>query len=99
MNEKDFKEFYHIREATFKAIHEELMEDNFCKSYEGTFELTICWPDYFEDDTATAEPEYYKLTLHCYVLGPARHYDWCGRTLADALKLCKSDLIDWGVKL
>lgn len=99
MKEKDFIELQRIRTAVMRAIRDELAIDNYCKSYEGTFELTICWPDYFEDSSDAAEPNFYKLTLHCYVLGPNRHYDWFGKTLAESLESCRRDVEAWGAKL
>ncbi len=75
MNPKEQTEFDRLRRKVADAIAEYLKADYGHKSYEGTWELLIAYPDYFQDSTGTAAPEMYQLTLHCYVLGPGRHYD------------------------
>ena len=87
--------FSELRETVADMIHHELEEDNCCKSYEGTWELLISFPNYFEDKTATAKPDYYQITLHCYVIGPSRHYTWHGKTWMEALTKCKHDIDEW----
>ena len=62
-----------------------------CKSYEGALEVHVEYPDYFfclvnnEDKPQIPSPSYYCITLHCYVLGPARHYEFKGKTFCEAL--------------
>ena len=62
-----------------------------CKSYEGAIEVHCEYPDYFfclannEDKPQIPEPSYYEITLHCYVLGPTRHYKFKGKTFSQAL--------------
>lgn len=93
------REFYHefnaLRRTVADAIRKALALDGYCKSYEGTWELLVSYPDYFEDETATAPPDFYRITLHCYVLGPSRHYNWDGKTWEEALSKCKADVADW----
>lgn len=63
------------------------------KSYEGTFELLINYPNYFDEESGkTDEPDFYQIMLHCYVLGPNRHYHWEGKTLAEAVDKCYCDV-------
>ena len=70
----ELERFYRLRRKVMKAIRQQLEYDPHCKSYEGAFEWTVCYPNYFDDETGTQKPAAYILTLHCYVLGPARHY-------------------------
>lgn len=84
------------RKRLFRMIQKALEEDGMCKSYEGALEVRSEWPDYFDDDTSTAESAtYHCITLHCYVLGPARHYDFCGKTFGEALQKFEAALDEW----
>lgn len=66
------------------------------KSYDGTFELLLSYPNYFDEENGrTDEPDFYQITLHCYVLGPNRHYEWSGKTLAEAVDRCYRDVSQW----
>lgn len=33
--------------------------------------------------------------LHCYVIGPSRHYEWRGRTMDEALDKAEADINTW----
>lgn len=87
--------FFALRKRVMKAIHEQLLIDCGCKSYEGAFEWTVCYPNYFEDDTGDMGATHFVLTLHCYVLGPARHYDWHGKTMDKVLDQAEKDILKW----
>lgn len=95
MNEKEQKLFAELRKKVAAYICEDLKEDYGHKSHEGTWELLVGFPNYFKDETATAKPDFYQVTLHCYVLGPGRHYDWNGSSFMEALEKCKSDVDCW----
>lgn len=95
MKKETFERFCNLRKRVAKAIHEELIEAPCHKSYEGTWEITVGYPDYFDDDTATAGPDFYRIVLHCYVLGPGRHYNWDGRTFEQALDACEKAVNSW----
>ena len=92
---KPVERFQKLRKDVMQAIRQELLIDNHCKSYEGTFEWTACYPNYFDDDTGESGPTYYVLTLHCYVLGPARHYEWAGKTMDEALDKAEAEIYSW----
>lgn len=81
----DKERFFSLRKRLFKAIDKALQEDSHCKSYEGSIAITQQFPDFFEDEYAKESSDYYRITLHCYVLGPARHYDFIGSTFSAAL--------------
>ena len=83
MNDKE--RFRQLRKRLFGMIKKELEEDPCCKSYEGCLEVTAEYPNYFEDEEATGLPCYYQITLHCYVIGNARHYDFHGDTFDNCL--------------
>ena len=95
MNREEHRQFQSVRQKVAAYIREYLKEDCGHKSYEGTWELLESYPSYFEDETATSRPDFYRITLHCYVLGPDRHYNWDGRTWAEAFKKCERDIAQW----
>ena len=82
-NEKDFYRFDRLRDRVFKLIEKELEDDDGgChKSYEGAIDLTISYPNYFEQEN---EP-YCQIELHCYLLINGRHITFDGETMKDAL--------------
>lgn len=80
INTEDLKRFLQIRREMFKQIKESLEIDGHCKSYEGSLSIEIHFPDYWEGDIP-----HYNIHLDCYLLGPHRHYDFPGMTLAEAL--------------
>jgi hypothetical protein len=84
-----------LRQRVMQAIKKELETDGHCKSYEGTFEWTTCYPNYFDDPNGKAAPCFYVLELHCYVLGPARHYRWDGKTRAEVLDKAEEEINSW----
>lgn len=69
--------------------------DPYCKSYEGCLEVMCEYPDYFDDEEATSGPSYYCIRLHCYVLGPSRHYDFTGKTMNEAPDKLEKALKEW----
>lgn len=87
--------FRNLRKKVMKAIEEQLAIDSHCKSYEGAFAWTICYPDYFEDEDGSQNASCFILTLHCYVLGPGRHYDWKGKTMDEAMDKAERDIYEW----
>ena len=93
MDEKE--RFLTLRRKLFEAIRKELEIDCGCKSYEGTLEVTLCFPNYFEDEYCDEGVTYYVIELHCYVLGPNRHYRWDGRSFDVALRKAERDIYSW----
>ena len=89
------KRFLELRKKVMKAIDRELRSGPCCKSYEGAFEWTVCYPNYFDDDSGNMGATYFVLTLHCYVLGPSRHYDWHGKTMDEVLDKAEKDILKW----
>jgi hypothetical protein len=79
-----------LRTHLFDAIAFELHTGGGAKAYEGTFELHF--PNYWE--TRDQDPRF-SIVLHCYAVGPSRHYTWSGRTWASALNKCESDVQQW----
>ena len=92
---KPIERFRRLRKVVMKAIEEQPADDPCCKSYEGAFEWTVCYPNYFDDETGDSGADHYVLTLHCYVLGPARHYDWRGKTMDEVLDKAEKDIDSW----
>ena len=95
MDKKNQEKFKKILKMVADYITTYLKEDCGHKSYEGTWEFLASYPSYFEDETATAAPDSYQVTLHCYVLGPGRHYDWKGSSLEKVLEDCERDIRRW----
>ena len=93
-----YKRFLTLQRRVMQAIRRELEADCHCKGYEGTFELIVGYPSYFDctfDDAPVNEPNFYMIKLHCYVLGPGRHYEWRGSTFESALNKCEADINSW----
>jgi hypothetical protein len=88
------KRFIELRKKVMKAISE-IDLSNGCKSYEGTFEWVVGYPNYFEDETGDRGAYFFKLVLHCYVIGPGRHYEWTGKTMDEVLKKAEKDIDRW----
>lgn len=76
----------------YDGVARALKEDPYCKSYEGTIELVISLPDYFQRDK---KPGHVELNLHCYVLGPSRHYSWSGYDVAAVFAEATEDVMGW----
>ena len=95
MNKESLEKFNQIRKLVADYIREYLKDDCGHKSYEGTWEFLESYPSYFEDETATAAPNFYQITLHCYVLGPGRHYERKGNSLEKVLADCERDIQRW----
>ena len=93
MTKAENERFRILRKNVMEAVKYRL-DDGF-KSYEGTFEVVVCYPNYFEDESGEQSPCYYKITLHCYVLGPHRHYDWGGSTFGEALAKAEKEIYSW----
>lgn len=89
------EQFYELRKRLAKAIAVEIALGYGHKSYEGTWEISYGFPDYFDDPTADAPPEAVKIQLHCYVVGPGRHYQWYGKDFDEAFEKCKADVEKW----
>ena len=93
---KAHKRFLALRRRVMAAIKKALEIDPGCKSYEGCMELLIEYPNYFElNESEEDTPSWYEIRLHCYVLGPARHYEWMGRTLNEALDKAEKEINQW----
>lgn len=95
MEKKDYELFQQLRKQVADYITEYLKNDYGHKSYEGTWELTCSYPDYFQDTTANAKPCFCQITLYCYVIGPGRKHEWKGESWSEALKKCKKDINKW----
>lgn len=93
---KNIDRFLSLRKRLFRMIEYELNEDCLCKSYEGCLEITYEFPNYFEDWNAiAARPNFVMIKLHCYVVGPDRHYDWTGESLTEALNKFEKTIETW----
>ena len=94
-----------FRELVFSGIKRSLELDGHCKSYEGAVEFHVQLPNYFKETHGEdhgfmaamgSDPgPNYKLTLHCYVLGPARHYDWEDSDVVDVFARATADVQRW----
>lgn len=94
MSEQEFKRFEALRQRVFAYIEAYLEEDGHCKSYEGAWSLHF--PNYFVDpENPSKWDEPYAATLHCYLLGPARHYDWRGKSWGEVFDRAEKDINRW----
>lgn len=96
MSEKDKKLFEELRTMVNDAIHHAWEQGEPGKSYEGEWEITCHFPGAGEYDKGEdSSPDCWHVVLHCYLIGPSRHYYWNGKTLGDALKKCQHDVSMW----
>lgn len=93
MSERD--RFRELRRRLFIMIGKALKEDHCHKSYEGAIELTVEYPNYFEDTAAVDYTVWYHLKIHCYVLGPQRHYELIGGSFDEVLDKFEQTLNEW----
>jgi len=87
-----------LRAELFQFIARSLAEDGHCKSYEGALEIHL--PNYFEenatkDDYGWLRAGAWGIGLHCYLLGPNRHYLWSGESFEQALIKAETDIRAW----
>lgn len=95
----DFERFHRLREKTFAGIGKALSENGgYGKSYEGAFEVIQEYSCFYDDVDAMRTP-IVRIKLHCYILGPARHYEWSGRTFEEALDKAEADIDKWIAEL
>lgn len=86
--------FVSLRKRLFNAIDVALRQD--CgKSYEGFMTVTEEYADYYDDPKADGRPNRVCIHLDCYIVGPHRHYDWVGKTFAEAFAKCERDIESW----
>ena len=95
LKKSEMQRFFALRKRLFDAIREALAEDNHCKSYEGAFEITQCFPNYFDYEYETGNGCLFVIELHCYVVGPNRHYRWDGKTFEEALGKAERQIDSW----
>lgn len=91
---RGYKKFIALRRMVLDAIDKIDMSYGH-KSYESTFELNLIYPSYFEERNGQDEPDFCEIVLHCYVLGPHRHYRWRGKTIEEAVNKCEHDVKSW----
>lgn len=80
-----FQRLVNLRERLFTYIKKALEEDECCKSNEGAFELHM--PSYLDSE--------WRVVLHCYVIGPNRHYMWSGSTFDEAVTKAENAVNSW----
>lgn len=91
----DVQRFYALRRRVFEAIEAIRATGEGGKSYEGTFEIRYDFEECNALDEIEDKPIGVEIVLHCYLLGPARHYSWRGNSLHDALNKCEDDINLW----
>ena len=96
MNLTDFfDEFDKLRQKVNKAItYMKCERHEPGKFYEGEWEITFHYPGWDEDAAGTMSPDWCKIKLYCYLIGPSRHYEWTG-TLKEAMSRCRKDVTQW----
>jgi hypothetical protein len=82
-----------FRALVFSGIARALEIDAHCKSYEGR--VAVVYPSYFSGRSDDKAEPAVTLQLHCYVLGPHRHYEWPGDTLQEAIRAATVDVKAW----
>lgn len=92
---ESYQRFLKLRQTVMGMIRDAFAEDPYGKSYEGTFELLVNYPNFYEDESGVDEANAYCIRLHCYVLGPDRHYEWWGNTFEEALYDAEAEIRSW----
>jgi hypothetical protein len=80
-----------FRALVFRGVAKALARNGHCKGYEGA--ISVHFPSYL--DVEDGDCNEVQVDLHCYVLGPSRHYSWRGPTLAKALDAAAKDVRRW----
>jgi len=101
MDLEDLKRFLALRLRLFLYLDEMVWRGDSGKVYEGTFE--IIFPSYWHDRNVKTfslirsdqNSNVWGLKLHCYLLGPARHYQWFDSNLSCAIDKAKKDIEAW----
>lgn len=88
--------FYKLREALIAKVNQIRAEGEPGKMYEGLFRINYTFPDASDCwDGIINKPCEVAIELHCYLVGPNRHYEWRGKTLEKALEKCEQDVYRW----
>lgn len=91
---KQFARFDELREMVDKAVEHAWECGELGKIYGGMWELHVEYPA--TDEGGTKRPPFFwKIMLHCYLIGPGSHYSWTGKTFKDALDKCYEDVVAW----
>ena len=90
----DIVRFNRLRKMVDEAVEKEWARGEPGKSYEGAWEVSAEFPS-TDDGGANAGACYWKIVLHCYLIGPSRHYSWNGKTFEEALDKCEMDIKMW----
>lgn len=91
----DYERFYALRRRVFEAIDRIRAEGESGKIYEGLFEICIDFEECYGVGNMKNEPMAIEIKLHCYLLGPYRHYSWRGKTFAEALDHAEAQIDVW----
>ncbi len=89
----DIKYLNKVRNKLFAAIKKSFLEDSHCKHYEGAISIHV--PNYFEQNYNNNSDDKWSIDLHCYVVGPSRHYTWPGPTLSCCIDKMDKDIDSW----
>lgn len=88
-----------FRGLVFGGIEKSLAQSSHCKGYEGRIEYGVALPSYFEAKHEREVPPEHQLCLHCYVLGPSRHYKWTAPSLDQVFENATADVRKWIAEL
>ena len=88
----EWNRFLELRQRLFKALKECLEVDEYCKPYEGGFDVEYSLPNYFDEGERNPV---WRIHLSCYLVGPSRGTDWHGETFGDALFKMEQDVNQW----
>jgi hypothetical protein len=89
MKAEDLAALADLRRVLFAAIANATPHHG--KSYEGA--MTLHMPDWFQQ--GEPRPDAWAVEIHCYVLGPGRHYQYEARTLGEAVAKARADVDAW----
>lgn len=93
MNIEHIERFQKLHHKVKEACEQVVNEGGCSKSYDGRMSFSIDLPAFYEEDQAPL----YHIHLQCYLIGPARSYDWFGLTSDECLDKAEAD-IDYYIK-
>ena len=89
IDEQLWARFQALREQILTYIRDRVQDGAYHKSYEGRMDVSFCYPSCFDDA--------FKVRIHlwCYLLCPAREYEWEAETFDQALTFAERDVYRW----
>lgn len=93
VSSREWDRFYALRKDLHKALTGVIELGAPGKSWEGEMSIAVHFPGVY--DLPTDKPDEVCIHADVYLIGPHRHYDWCGSTFSKALDKAEADIRGW----